>query len=549
MFSARVLKSKIKKLRQSLDTQRNYAQYQDNPVGYINDVLKQKLWHKQIEICEKLLVYPHKVLVKSSHKTGKTHIAACLTSWFYDCFDPSLCITTAPSKEAVEDQLWRQIRILRDSNNLGGFPGPSSPELWSSHDHWAKGLTAAKSESMHGKHQDRMFFIIDEAVGVVPWVFDVIKSQFKPSGRHFWLIIGNPTKTESPMYIEEFARDLDGNPAWHVVQMSSLDHPNIAAGLAGEEEPFPAAVSLDQFNTWIADWCEEITPDIANATDLEFPPGSGKWYRPFADMESRALGRWPSSAISGVWSDAAWQAAMRPSEPPLYVKPEIGCDIALEGDDYTAFHVRAGGVSLYHYRVNGWRGPQIVGKCKELCREYADWYNARRESGTPELKPEEIRVKLDDTGTGGGIAAFHDGFNFIGVNAASVANRQDRYPNKRSELWFNTAEMARNGEISFANIKDQKIISKIRGQAMAPVWKLDAAGRRVLEKKAETKKRLKISPDDMDAVNLAYYSTSGYTPAHGIETVEESKSIIQERQHSHRDRRSRGSSETLMRRR
>ena len=37
-----------------------------------------------------------------------------------------------------------------------------------------------------------------------------------------------------------------------------------------------------------------------------------------------------------------------------------------------------------------------------------------------------------------------------------------------------------------------------------PTWKLDSQGRRVMESKDDTKKRLKRSPDDMDAANLAY---------------------------------------------
>jgi hypothetical protein len=35
-------------------------------------------------------------------------------------------------------------------------------------------------------------------------------------------------------------------------------------------------------------------------------------------------------------------------------------------------------------------------------------------------------------------------------------------------------------------------------------WRMDAQGRRVVEAKADTKRRLKRSPDDADAMNLAY---------------------------------------------
>ena len=44
---------------------------------------------------------------------------------------------------------------------------------------------------------------------------------------------------------------------------------------------------------------------------------------------------------------------------------------------------------------------------------------------------------------------------------------------------------------------------------MAPQWKLDSHSRRVVEPKSDTKKRLGRSPDDMDALNLAF---AGYGP-------------------------------------
>jgi hypothetical protein len=40
---------------------------------------------------------------------------------------------------------------------------------------------------------------------------------------------------------------------------------------------------------------------------------------------------------------------------------------------------------------------------------------------------------------------------------------------------------------------------------MAPTWKIDAAGRRVVEPKDETRKKIGRSPDDADAMNLAYH--------------------------------------------
>jgi hypothetical protein len=45
----------------------------------------------------------------------------------------------------------------------------------------------------------------------------------------------------------------------------------------------------------------------------------------------------------------------------------------------------------------------------------------------------------------------------------------------------------------------------MEAQALTPTWKLDAAGRRKVEDKAETKAKLRRSPDDLDSLNLAFY--------------------------------------------
>jgi hypothetical protein len=88
------------------------------------------------------------------------------------------------------------------------------------------------------------------------------------------------------------------------------------------------------------------------------------------------------------------------------------------------------------------------------------------------------------------------------VRAGTVASAGDDYPNRRSELWFHAPFLARDGKLSLARLP-RDVLGKLRQQAMAPLWKQDSKGRRVVESKAETKKRLGRSPDEMDALNLA----------------------------------------------
>ena len=105
-----------------------------------------------------------------------------------------------------------------------------------------------------------------------------------------------------------------------------------------------------------------------------------------------------------------------------------------------------------------------------------------------------------------------DGYNFLAVNSSSHANEENAFPNKRTELWFATSERAGDGRLDLSRLTENSR-NLLRSQAMAPTWKVDAQGRRVLEPKADTKKRLGRSPDDMDALNLAFYGGGDWQEA------------------------------------
>jgi len=94
----------------------------------------------------------------------------------------------------------------------------------------------------------------------------------------------------------------------------------------------------------------------------------------------------------------------------------------------------------------------------------------------------------------------------------SSCQRPNDYKNKRSELWFQTADRARTGQLSLSRL-DKGTLDRLRQQALAPEYKINSQGQRELEPKDKMKERLKRSPDDMDALNLAYYDGWGPFPS------------------------------------
>ena len=189
---------------------------------------------------------------------------------------------------------------------------------------------------------------------------------------------------------------------------------------------------------------------------------------------------------------------------------EIGCDVARQGDDWTAFHVRRGPVSLAHETYQKQNTTFTVGKLVQLARYYAE-ICSRQHPQRHVIKPEDIPLKVDSIGFGAGVVdrLGELGYNVIPVDASSaICNRTADYKNKRSELWFQTADRARAGQLSLARL-DQRTRDRLRQQGLAPEYKINSQGQREVEPKEKMKERLKRSPDDMDAVNLAYYEYPG----------------------------------------
>jgi len=480
--------------------------YPDNPIGYCRHILGIEPTPDQTAILNGLLLPPYRVLVGSGHNVGKTHAAACATNWWYDSFDPGVVITTAPTERDVIDLLWTEIRLQRQRAGLpNSFVGLRAPEMRTSDEHYAKGYTARLGESFQGRHRPRMLFVFDEADGIAPAYWTTTKTMFKSEMGHGWIAIGNPVSTVSAAALEELAVDSSGNPAWRQFHISALEHPNIAAELAGQVAPYPHAVSLAQVEQWIADWFEAVPEP--ETTDIFW---RGKWYRPGPVADARVLGRRPAAGTYGVWSSLLFDSACRLQQwcEPSKV-PEIGCDVARFGDDWTVICVRWGPLALFLEAWNGWSTDRIAGRLKYWARYAAEFHTRHVAASAEPTNPKKIRVKIDDDGVGGGVIDLADGYAFIGVSAASKPLDPESYPNKRSELWFHTALRAKRGGIDLSRLP-KDVLARLRQQACAPQWKMDGQGRRVVEPKEETKLKIGRSPDDMDALNLAFYDGGGF---------------------------------------
>jgi hypothetical protein len=483
-----------------------------DPVGYAEEVLGiHTLTAEQKEILRLLHEPPCRVLVPSAHDVGKTFAAAVAACYWYDSFDPGLVLTTAPTEKDVIDLLWAEIRLLRRRAGLDlSDLAPSAPYMGTSPEHYAKGYVSRKHQGFQGRHRERMLFIFDEANDVDALHWTTTRTMADPDLGSAWLAIFNPTSTTSQAYQEDMATDeADGTPRWHRIRLSALAHPNVTAELAGRGKPVKGAVSLAMIDDWVREWCEPVTdPADRRATDIEWRPGSGYYFRPGPIFQARALGIWPDLG-DGVWSPAVWEACVAGPDPGLPASglPELGVDCATgKGDDYHAVHARWGPVSLHHETSNTMDPARIAARVRAVCGLMADLANGRRPQGAAPVRPQQVPVKIDDDGTGNALASFLGaaGYAVCPVGAGTLPQDRARYPLKRDELWFQVAARARAGLVYFGRL-DRATRARLRQQLLAPAWGLDRAGRRQVETKDQTKEKIGRSPDDADAANLSHY--------------------------------------------
>jgi hypothetical protein len=461
--------------------------YRDRPDLYCEQVLRVRLTPGQGEVCRLIVTPPYRVLVKSGHNVGKSFLAACLVSWWFDTRNPGVTITTAPTDRQVKDILWKEVRRVRGAAGLSGFSGPKIPRLETSPDHFAYGFTARDATAFQGQHDKAVLLVFDEAEGIPTEFWDAAHTML--GGVTYGMVcFYNPTTQSGPTV------DAENEAGWHSVTMNCVDHPNIRADLDGNDPPYPSAIRLERLTEMLDKWGQPIA--LADATETDVVLGTRAW-RPGPVAEARLLGRRPSTAFDAVWSVSLFEQCCTLKLPDCGVL-QIGCDVARFGDDMTAFHVRRGGNSLHHETHQGLPVPVVAARGKELAYRWGNHYG---------VDPRRVIVAVDDAGIGGGVTdcGRADGWNFIGVNGASSAPNEDEFPNMRSALWFGLAELARRREVSFALLAPP-VRNELRRQLTAPVYTLDLRARRVVEQKIKTKERLGRSPDDADSVLLAYAS-------------------------------------------
>lgn len=446
-----------------------------DPVGWAVEHHRLELWSKQREILES--VRDHKqTSVRSCHEVGKSWTASLVACWWLDTHAPgeAFVLTTAPTDKQVKAILWREINRLHSRLGLSGRTNLSEWYIGNELVAFGRKPNDYDATAFQGIHARYILIILDEACGIPAELWDAASTLGANEHARF-LAIGNPDDEHS-----EFASTVK-SPDWHCIRIPYWETPNFT----GE--------SVSQLLRDLLihpSWVEER---------------KRKWGVGSALFTSKCEGEFPHGTSPFVCIPISMAEACRSLELPAQQPTEAGIDVA-GGGDRTVIRLR------YGHKA----GPSF---------SFID-PDPMRTTGLLALKLREHkvqRVKVDSTGIGWGIvgalretSSKHNPMRVVGLgeqlshDAEVIAvnfgegptpGTEHLFLNKRAELWWHGRELSRLGLWDLAEVDDDAL-----QELTTPLYEvLDAKGKIKIQPKDDVIKVLGRSPDEADALLLAFH--------------------------------------------
>lgn len=420
-----------------------------NPVKAAKEVLGVTLWGKQEQLLTALSEHPL-LLCRSANACGKTFVLAVACLLWLLSYDDAVVVTTSSSQRQLK-LLWREIHRLYTKANLKKLLGPSvfnQMELRIGEDRYAVGVSANIPENLGGFHSGHVLTIADEASALEePHLEALLSNGTGPDDRI--VLSGNPLRPSGPFF------DASRNGTWGTVSISALDLP----GIADDAKPIPGLATRQWIERRKAAWGEDSPAYVA-----------------------RVLGQFPELGTDSLFSLIAIEEACD-RECEAKGARVAGIDLARFGDDKSVAVIRQG-ESIVH--VESWSKADLMQSCGKIIDLQRQW---NLES-----------LCIDETGLGSGLVdrLKEQGIRgVIGVNAASKAYDDDRYLNRRAELFWALRDNIKTLSIPYRYHDKFQELASIR-------YKFSSNGRIQIESKADIKGRLGRSPDHADALALSF---------------------------------------------
>jgi hypothetical protein len=322
--------------------------------------------------------------------------------------------------------------------------------------------------AFQGIHARYVLVVIDEACGV-PEQLWIAADALTTNADCRILAIGNPDNPAA-----HFRKVCEPGSGWHVIGISAFDSPNFT----GEDVPDELRQVLVS-----ADWVEEKRREWGEDNPL---------YR------SKVLGQFADDAPNQVVRTADVYACRTSPESEHaaddLLPVELGVDVGGGGDE-TVIRERRGVLAGREWRASTDRPEQIAPMILA----------AIKETGATAVKIDSIGIGFGVIGElrnlkGNGAHKAH----IDAVNVAEKASEPGKFANLRAELWWQVGRgLSERGGWDLSTMANGDTTV---AQLLQPRWSVDTQGRIKVEPKDDIRKRLGRSPDNADALLLAFYS-------------------------------------------
>jgi len=461
------------------------GEYRDNPVFFVEHALGHKTWTKQREILRSVRENK-KTAVRACHGSSKTYTAAEIAVWFLNNFDNSKVITTAPTFSQVAYLLWAEINNIYRTSRVE-LEGECLVTMIKTEeaDHYAIGFSTDKPARAEGWHAPAILFIFDEAKGVPQWLWDSVRGLLT-GGFCRWLVISTTDGVEvGEQYYRIFEKEDSG---WNKLHIKAEDSPYIT----GEKFKYIDIPDLDHPESFRR---REIAPEdaIIQIANQEYIDECAKeWGKDsvlyLTKVEGQIIDQATDTLIKLSQTRKMFDNGRNEKFDDAGQK-EVGVDVAYGGTDDSVFFARKGLKTTGHKVIPAKQMP-MEEKLEYLADELEVFIGHDK----------EFKVKIDDTGVGGGLTSIMQRrkYKVVPINFQEEANDSDNYPNTISEMWFETAKIIH--EVACPEI--ERLKTELVNRKYKP---LDKKGRRVIESKKDYAKRGFRSPDMADAFLLCFY--------------------------------------------
>lgn len=438
-----------------------------DPVAWATERMGRELWSGQREIFNS--VRDHGLTaVKSCHEVGKSWTAAHIVGWWIDTHPPgeAFAVTTAPTDKQVKAILWREINRLHDAGNLDGRTNLSEWYIGKELVAFGRKPSDYSPTAFQGLHAKYMLLVLDEAGGVPKTMWDA-GSSLVANEYSRTLAIGNP---DDPM--SEFAEKCKPGSGWNVIQIGYDRTPNFT----GEKVSRELKSRLIHPN-WVAQKKEE-------------------WGEDSPLFKSKCQGEFPDSNPDG-FIQLAWLEACRGLELPEGDVVEAGIDIGA-GGDRTVIRERRG---MRAGRVETFVDSDPMRTVGRLAEKLNEW-------GIQRAKVDCIGIGWSVAGRLKELSSRHassgttHSAEIVPVNFAESSVDPHRFINLRAQVWWTIGrEYSRLQKWDLSEVSDN-----VFAELTAPGYKIvNSEGKIKVQAKDELRTKLKRSPDEADALLLAFY--------------------------------------------